>query len=489
MSERRASLRLRLFSGVLGASLLVSAPLSIVLLLEVRDALYARHVAAARDRLRAAVTAGADLCQQREPAVVRNCLAEVAAVLSLSGVGQPAGVLHCPAPLVRQGDLVLLCEELPGSGAPLQLAVPLQPVRAELAALDAELLLTLAGAVGLLVLLSVVLLERGVLRRLSGVDATLDAIGLAGDGELIPESGDALARLDASVNRLVTRLREERTHTREQIVNLQHSNRLLADQKQTLRETRSDLARSERLAAVGRLAAGVAHEVGNPVSAVIAYAALLREKLAKGSAAAGGGAGEAIGPAAEYAERIEREASRIDRILRDLLDLARPGPPRLEPVDVAQAVAEARGLIEPQPVWSGVVLAIDLPAGLPRVSAEQHYVVQVLVNLLANAAKAGARMVRLTASAASDGSTVLVEVEDDGRGIPPEVLPHLFEPFFTTAAPGEGTGLGLALCYATLERVGGAITARAGAQGGAVFSLQFQASPAGRDPSLTPSLP
>ena len=462
MSQRRASLRLRLFGGVLGAALLVSAPLAIVLLLEVRDALYARHVAAARDRLRAAVAASAELCQQRDPGLLRSCLAEVAAVLTLAEVSEAPVPGHCAAPLVRQGDLVLLCEELPG-GVPLQLAVSLQPVRAELAALDARLLLTLAGAVSILVLLSVVLLERGVVRRLSSVDSALDQIGASGDGELLPESGDALGRLDASVNRLGARLREERSRTREQIVSLQEANRLLAEEQRALRETRSDLARSERLAAVGRLAAGVAHEVGNPVTAVIAYAALLREGLA--------GSGAPAGPAAGYAERIEREASRIDRILRDLLDLARPGLPRIEPVDLARAISEARALIEPQPVWSEVTLTLDLPEALPQVQGEQHYLVQVLVNLLANAAKAGAKTVRLTG--ATEGETVRLELADDGRGIAAEDLPHLFEPFFTTAAPGQGTGLGLALCHATLERVGGTISARGGDGGGAVFTLRL----------------
>ena len=96
------------------------------------------------------------------------------------------------------------------------------------------------------------------------------------------------------------------------------------------------------------------------------------------------------------------------------------------------------------------------------------------MNLLANAARAGAKSVRLAASA--DVDAVLLEVADDGRGIPPEALPHLFEPFFTTAAPGQGTGLGLALCHATMERVGGAIAARAGDAGGAVFTLRFRAA-------------
>ena len=104
--------------------------------------------------------------------------------------------------------------------------------------------------------------------------------------------------------------------------------------------------------------------------------------------------------------------------------------------------------------------------------AEQHYLVQVLVNLLVNAAKAGARTVRVGAQATAQG--LAVEVIDDGPGIPAEVLPRLFEPFFTTAAPGQGTGLGLALCHATLERFGGSISVRAGEPSGAVFTLRLR---------------
>src|SRR5438045_4157473 len=121
-----------------------------------------------------------------------------------------------------------------------------------------------------------------------------------GGRQVLPEGGEAVGRVGAAVNRLAQRLREERARTRAQIEALESANR-------QIREAREEVARSERLASVGRLAAGVAHEVGNPVTALIAYSALMRERLQQGK------------DVKEYAERVEREATRIDRILRDLL--------------------------------------------------------------------------------------------------------------------------------------------------------------------------
>jgi signal transduction histidine kinase len=367
---------------------------------------------------------------------------------------------------VRQKDFVLLCEESRG-GASLRLRLTLEPVQRQLLALDARLLVAVAAALLVFVILAGFLLERGVVRRLERVDEALERVGAEEPeaGELLAEGGDALGRLGAAVNRLAEQLRAERARTRGQIVTLQQANRLLADEKRALREAREDLVRSERLALVGRLAAGVAHEVGNPLSAVIAYAAILRERLKK---LEGAQASE------ELAERIEREAARVDRILRDLLDLARPREARLEPLDLARMLERARVLLEPQPRWkdTGCALVVELPAELPCVLGEEHYVVQVFVNLLLNAAKAGARTVHVGAK--DRGAEVLLELADDGRGIPPEDLPRLFEPFFTSAAPGEGTGLGLALCHATMERLGGSIAARAGVARGAVFELRFR---------------
>ena len=431
MTGERASLRLRLLAIVVAAAMVPIAPLTIVLLLQVRDALYARGIADARARL-------AD--------VVQRC----------SGGTCPdaAGVRRidrpCTARSERVGELLVLCEDVPGGA--IQLRQDLRPIREQLAALDGRILAVLALFVGLLVAIAVWLLERGVGSRLERIDAALEAVGAEQQGgpNLLPEGGDSVGRVAAAVNRLAQRLRDERGRTRSQIEALETAN-------QKLREAREDLARSERLASVGRLAAGVAHEVGNPVSALIGYAALMRERIAQGKDVAG------------YSERIEREASRIDRILRDLLELARP-PAELQAIDLRRAVEVARGAVAPQ--HAKVAFETTLPPDLPPVRGDEHYLSQVFVNLMTNAARAGASLVRVSARAADGG--VWVEVEDDGKGIPAELLPRLFEPFFTTAAPGEGSGLGLALCHATMERFGGSIAARnRGGVRGAVVELRF----------------
>jgi two-component system NtrC family sensor kinase len=443
MRVERGSLRLRLFAIVLAAALVPMAPLAIALLLQVRDALYSRRFADAKDRLRASAEAVRAGCPSGSPT---SCAVEAAAFTGARFLSRA-----CPQPVVRAGDSMVFCSDL--SDGSVELSEEMTPVRRQLEALDVRLLATLLGFVALLVGIAVWLLDRGFVQRLARVDVALEEVGAEQDGPaLLPEGGDAVGRVSAAVNRLAQRLREERGRTRAQIVALETAN-------QQLSSAREDLQRSERLASVGRLAAGVAHEVGNPVSALIGYAALMRERLQQGK------------DVAEYAERVEREANRIDRILRDLLDLARPREMRLAPVDLRRAASLARALIEPQPVWQGVSLQVELPVELPLALAEEHYVVQVLVNLLANAARAGAKNVRLTGGAAQD--QLVLELADDGPGLTADAQEHLFEPFFSTAAPGQGTGLGLALCHATMERIGGGISAR-NAERGATFTLRFK---------------
>jgi signal transduction histidine kinase len=430
VTGERASLRLRLVAIVVAAALVPIAPLTIVLLIQVRDAIYARAVADARARL-------ADVRQR----------------CSGGSCPEAAGIRKierpCATQSARTSEELMLCQDVPGGA--LVLRQDLRPTGEQLAALDRRIVAALALFVGILVTLAVWLLERGVGRRLERIDAALEAVGAEHQGpNLLPEGGDAVGRVAAAVNRLAQRLREERGRTRSQIEALEAAN-------QRLREAREDLARSERLASVGRLAAGVAHEVGNPVSALIGYAALMRERLAQGKDVAG------------YTERIEREASRIDRILRDLVDLARP-PGALQAVDLRRSVEIARSSVAPQNAQ--VAFETALPPDLPPVRGDEHYLSQVFVNLMTNAVRAGASRVRVTARAA--GAAVWVEVEDDGNGIPAEALPRLFEPFFTLAAPGQGSGLGLALCHATMERFGGSIAARnRGGARGVVIDLRF----------------
>jgi len=433
----RASLRLRLFAMILAAALVPLAPLCIVVILQVRDAMYARSVADARERL----------AQIRSACVATGC-AEVAAAGFKSA--------PCPARVQRDGEAIVLCENV--AGGSIELRHDLRPVRQQLSSLSLRILATLALFVAMLVVLASWMLERGIARRVDTIDAALAAVGAENGGAtLLPEGGDAVGRVGGAVNRLAQRLREERARTRAQIEELETTNR-------ELREARADLARSEKLATVGRLAAGVAHEVGNPVSALVGYASLIRERLAQGR------------DVSEYAGRIERETRRIDRILRDLLDLARP-PAQLQAIDLRRAVELARASVAPQ--QANVAFELELARDLPQVRGDEHYVSQIFVNLLSNAAHAGASRVRVSARA--EPGTVIVEVEDDGAGIPPHALPRLFEPFFTTGEPGQGTGLGLALCHASMERFGGSISGANRRSGrGAVFELRFLSEAARR---------
>jgi signal transduction histidine kinase len=330
-------------------------------------------------------------------------------------------------------------------------------VPAERATYAARLVGVVAGAMAALVALVAWRLDHLLVAPLARVDAALDRVsGTSASGALLPEGGDLIGRVAPAINRLEQRLADEHAQVRAQITELEKAN-------EDLRTAREHAARSERLASVGRLAAGVAHEVGNPMTALIGFLSILRDRLTKGR------------DPGDYLDRIEREANRVDRILRDLLALARP-PDRLAPVDLHRSALHASALVRAQPSWAGAAVQVEMPAGLPSATGDEHYVVQVFVNLLVNAAKAGATRIRVGARDASDA--IEVEVNDDGRGLPVDRMDRLFEPFFTTSAPGDGTGLGLALCHATMERFGGSIAARPSQGGrGASFLLRFRRWP------------
>ena len=280
-----------------------------------------------------------------------------------------------------------------------------------------------------------------------------------------------LRRLAESVNSIVDVLALKERLLGENIQSLQSANR-------DLREVQESLLRSEKLAALGRVAAGIAHEIGNPIGAIIGYLDLLRRKPV---------ADEDV---RDSLARIEAEAWRINAIIRELLDFARPSAGMLERVDVNDVVQATISDLTHQPRFAAITITCELAAELPRVDANAQRLRQVLVNLLANsrdAMETGGRILvgtRLVESAqgepsprslprrrmtdppevdyshlrpmldydptadrplASELCWVEVRVTDTGPGIPSETLREVFDPFFTTKAPGQGTGLGLPL--------------------------------------------
>lgn len=260
-----------------------------------------------------------------------------------------------------------------------------------------------------------------------------------------------------------------------------------------LLDARGALVRAEKLASVGRLAAGIAHEVGNPLSAIGNYVEVLRRR----------------GGDAEVIAAIEREASRIDAIVRNLLAYARPGTATREPLDVAHVVRGAIELLRSQGVLRPMNVEVRADEPAPPVLGNRVALEQVLVNLLLNAVDAageGGKIVvsvaptvlgagvegprRLTdgtgAAAAeradrrsgrhlagiADGTRAAqILVADSGPGVPAELVSRIFDPFVTTKDPGRGTGLGLAIVQRIVEDHGGRVDVTRAREGGAAFTV------------------
>jgi C4-dicarboxylate-specific signal transduction histidine kinase len=307
------------------------------------------------------------------------------------------------------------------------------------------------------------LLSRAVARP---VDRLLAAAGRLGGGEgglpILQPPGDVvghgLPRAAIAFERLASALAEERGRLAAKVSELQRSNAELA-------AARESLLRTERLATVGRLAAGVAHEVGNPLGAIGGYAELARARLA-----GRGGDAELL----DWMERIAAETLRIDRIVRELLDFARASSPTLAPVEVGAALEAALRLAQVQPRFRDVEVTLDHPPALPRVLGDEGRLGQVFLNLLLNAGDAMGGSGPLRIAARDAGEEVEVEVADRGPGIGEADLPRIFDPFFTTKPPGEGTGLGLSVCHSIVESFGGRVSAANREGGGAVFTVRLR---------------
>lgn len=290
------------------------------------------------------------------------------------------------------------------------------------------------------------LLRRRVVLPLQRLAAVARALAVGEGGVRAPLEGTAEAASLALAMNDMTESLEQRTRALEKaIVELRDTN---AD----LRRARQGLARAERLAAVGRLAAGVAHEIGNPMGAILALVDLASRDPGLGDDARG------------HLARASREGGRVRDILRQLLDFSRPARPSAAPVDLAAVAEQAVGLVSAQRRYAGVSFRVVAEPGTPTARGDASAVMQILLNLLLNAADASASRdaprvelrVRGAAVARRAGDApdaphplrrhadaVECVVADDGAGIDPADRERIFDPFFTTKPPGEGTGLGL----------------------------------------------
>jgi PAS domain S-box-containing protein len=237
-----------------------------------------------------------------------------------------------------------------------------------------------------------------------------------------------------------------------------------AERAKAYRELKSIQARliqSEKMSSLGRMAASVAHEINNPLGAIVIFSCLLLEKTPEDF------------PGRKKLETIVREASRCRDIVRSLLDFARPGAGARHRTDLNTVVRAALDLLQNQPIFKDIEVILDLSPTPVEVICDSSQIQQAFTNLLVNAAEAISGRGQITIRNWRDASRQMAAVSftDTGCGISPESLEQIFEPFFTTKQEGHGTGLGLTIVYGIIERHGGTIKVDSRLGQGATFTV------------------
>lgn len=277
------------------------------------------------------------------------------------------------------------------------------------------------------------------------------------DDELIfavRKEDNELNRLSKALNGMLRRISVDKEKLRSTVLSLEKTNL-------ELKKAQRDIIRAEKLASVGRLAAGVAHEIGNPIGIVMGYLDLLKQTDI------------AADESREYIQRTEQEIERINTIIRQLLEISRPSNSGRSAVAVHDLIHDTADVLRVQPLMSHIELCLSLDAEAHTVWADPNQLRQVFLNLIINAAdaisskdKKGAGKLKIITACekAADSEKRIhsahlkISFIDDGPGIAEENLGNIFDPFFTTKDPGKGTGLGLSVSFMIVEGLGGKMT-------------------------------
>jgi PAS domain S-box-containing protein len=230
-----------------------------------------------------------------------------------------------------------------------------------------------------------------------------------------------------------------------------------------LEETQNQLLQAEKIASLGRMSAGVAHEINNPLAGILIYAELLQRDM------------EANAAGRQHLEEIINQTLRCKEIVTRLLEFSRQSLGQKTLLSINKIISRCVKLIDQQLLFHNIQLKLSLDPHLPQIFGDPGELQQVFTNLLLNAADAikGVGRITITSRAAPERDGVIITFADTGSGIPPELRDKIFDPFFTTKPPGKGTGLGLSIVYGVIQRHGGNIEVESPHGGGTEFTIRL----------------
>lgn len=243
----------------------------------------------------------------------------------------------------------------------------------------------------------------------------------------------------------------------------------LSEAEEAKNSLNAQLIQSQKLAAVGELSAGIAHEINNPIAIIAQETEWATHLLTEAEKASGADFSEVR----DSLREIRSQVDRCKNITHKLLDFARKREPVLQDVDVARLVDDMARLVDKEASYKGVTLTRKLPDDLPKLRTDAPLLRQVVLNLMTNALHAVDKGGAISVSAQAEDDYMDILVQDNGHGIAPENMDKLFNPFFTTKPPGQGTGLGLSLCHNLVQGMGGAILVESRVGQGSIFTVRL----------------
>lgn len=397
------------------------------------------------------------------------------------------------SPLWHQGKII----------GGIQMEVPIGDLMTNLLELKRIILITIVLDAIVLIIFGSLLLSRVLVKPIKDLVRLTQKISEGDFSQKIEEtSRNEIGQLIGSFNRMIERLKENHESMENYLESLE-----LANKK--LKQAQEELIRTEKLASIGRFAAGVAHEVGNPLGAILGYTSILQKE------------GMDREESKDYLKRIEKEIDRINRIVRELLDFARPSKFEIKDVEIHLVIENTLSLLSYQKNFKNIESRLDLQSDLPKIKGDESQLSQVFMNIILNAVDAMQNGGILTIQTRthivealdedrfqrvyprrrrgdpmesdysrkrkadpltalfkkfSEGDQLVeIRISDTGIGIRKEDLENIFDPFFTTKAPDKGTGLGLSISLRIVESLGGEIKVTSEIGKGTTFEIYFPA--------------